>query len=254
MSGVDPGQGRFRRVPPRSGDTRRRPSRNEKVRGSNPLSSTKPKPRLTCTNVPDQAGFRHCHSASFSLGAPPRAPRGLSKRVQTVQTGPVGRGSEVVCVDVRSRQRGVSHPGLNGGYVDTACERLAVWDATPRTSGLADLIVDTSQCDPAVAARLIDVPVRYQASSPVTATALRYDSLEHVLTLRAGCQPLCERRPDGRGRTTQDPGDLGPDAAAHRSGQAAGGPAGRRLPEVVERARAARPGGPGSSGEPSRSH
>ena len=36
MSGVGPGQGRFRRVLPRSGDRWRRSSRNEKVRGSNP--------------------------------------------------------------------------------------------------------------------------------------------------------------------------------------------------------------------------
>jgi hypothetical protein len=41
MSAVGPGQGRFRRVLPRSGDTWRQSSRNEKVRGSNPLSSTK---------------------------------------------------------------------------------------------------------------------------------------------------------------------------------------------------------------------
>ena len=41
MSSVGPGQRRFRRVSPRSGDTWRRPSRNDKVRGSNPLSSTR---------------------------------------------------------------------------------------------------------------------------------------------------------------------------------------------------------------------
>jgi len=35
-------------------------------------------------------------------------------------------------------------------------DRLAVWDATSRRSGLADLMIDTSECDPAAAARLID--------------------------------------------------------------------------------------------------
>jgi len=44
--------------------------RNEKVRGSNPLSSTTGKPRLTCTNTVQQAGFRHCHSLFPRLRAP----------------------------------------------------------------------------------------------------------------------------------------------------------------------------------------
>ena len=48
MSAVGPDQSRFRQGLPRSGDTWRRSSRNEKVRGSNPLSSTKPAGQRPC--------------------------------------------------------------------------------------------------------------------------------------------------------------------------------------------------------------
>ena len=40
--------------------------------------------------------------------------------VQTVQTSPVSGGSEVVQVEVRSRDRGVPHPRLNGYRVNSA--------------------------------------------------------------------------------------------------------------------------------------
>ena len=48
--------------------------RNEKARGSNPLSSTHRKPRPTSTYVPARAGFSHCHSPPTPFRASPRAP------------------------------------------------------------------------------------------------------------------------------------------------------------------------------------
>ena len=50
--------------------------------------------------------------------------------VQAVQAGLVGSGAEVVQIHVRRGDRGVSHPGLNGGEVDSAgepetCRRMA---------------------------------------------------------------------------------------------------------------------------------
>jgi hypothetical protein len=51
---------------------RARPS--EKVRGSNPLSSTTPKPRPTSGNATAGAGFSLCHSAFLSECASPAPP------------------------------------------------------------------------------------------------------------------------------------------------------------------------------------
>ena len=44
--------------------------RNEKARGSNPLSSTRREPRPTSTNVAGRAGFRRCHRCPTSVRAP----------------------------------------------------------------------------------------------------------------------------------------------------------------------------------------
>ena len=48
----------------------RRGPRREKVRGSNPLSSTNPEPRPTCGNIAGEAGFVRCHSPLLRSGAP----------------------------------------------------------------------------------------------------------------------------------------------------------------------------------------
>ena len=92
--------------------------RNEKVRGSNPLSSTRREPRPTSPNAADRAGFRRCHWCPTSVRVPPVYPGAF----QTVQTGPVGRGLELVHVEVRRR---------DGRVPIEACTVLG---STPRAS------------------------------------------------------------------------------------------------------------------------
>ena len=56
--------------------------------------------------------------------------------VQTVQTSPIGRGSEVVQIKVRGRDRGVPHPGLDGYRINSAGQ--------PQACGRVAQVVDAS--------------------------------------------------------------------------------------------------------------
>ena len=95
--------------------------RNEKVRGSNPLSSTRREPRPTSVNVAEPGGVSSLSLVPDLGSCTPRVPRS----VQTVQTRPVGGGAEVVQVEVRRRDRRVAHPGLHGAGIHAAGEPQA---------------------------------------------------------------------------------------------------------------------------------
>ena len=82
--------------------------RNEKVRGSNPLSSTRRQPRPTSVNVAGRAGFRHGHRFPTSVRVPPG--------VQAVQTGAIGGVPRHAGRGSWSRSTR-AHPGLHGAGV-----------------------------------------------------------------------------------------------------------------------------------------
>ena len=69
--------------------------RNEKARGSNPLSSTRREPRPTSVNVAGRAGFRRCHWFA-DLGSDSRTPvyPSVAWRYQTVGTSSAAVGGE----------------------------------------------------------------------------------------------------------------------------------------------------------------
>ena len=71
---VRPGQGVVLRDSPRISETSSQRPPSEKVRGSNPLSSTNQRPRLTCTNVADQTGFVIVIRLRSPSAHPPRTP------------------------------------------------------------------------------------------------------------------------------------------------------------------------------------
>ena len=77
--GCRPRSARFRRVLPRSGKAWSGLSRNEKVRGSNPLSSTTPAPRLTCGNAHTSAALIGHHAWSGPERVPHVCPRLLRR-------------------------------------------------------------------------------------------------------------------------------------------------------------------------------
>jgi hypothetical protein len=144
MSSVGPGQGRFCRDLPRSGESWRRVSRNEKVRGSNPLSSTNGTPSHLQEH-PGEAGSFYCQSAFLSRCAPPAPQR------ETLQSRPVRGRAEVVQVDLRGGDRGVPEPGLDGDGIDAARQPEArrgvpqiVDPATRRSRRPADCLVELS--------------------------------------------------------------------------------------------------------------
>ena len=94
--------------------------RNEKARGSNPLSSTRREPRPTSMNVAGRAGFVVAIGARPPRFVSPRVPRG----VPTVQTG--GRsGSRRSATAVRPRLR----------YVDMGHHDTSTSPGSPFTTG-----------------------------------------------------------------------------------------------------------------------
>ena len=92
--------------------------RNEKVRGSSPLSSTHLKMAF------DQAKHvehRRIRLLSFRLDPRPRPPGG-PRTIQTSQSGLVSGRSHVMEVQVRSRNRRVPHPRLHRDRIDSASQ------------------------------------------------------------------------------------------------------------------------------------
>jgi hypothetical protein len=90
--------------------------RNEKVRGSSPLSSTFFVPPLTRRDARCTCDFHACDSLAPGSGVPPLCAPGRS----ALQTSPIGRGSEVVQIKVRGRDRSVPHPRLHGCRINSA--------------------------------------------------------------------------------------------------------------------------------------
>ena len=89
--------------------------RNEKVRGSSPLSSTRSYPALTRCGTGAVANLRDVIRTPLLACAPFVLPA-----VQTVQTGPICRGSQMVQIEVGSGNRCVSHPCLYGHRINSA--------------------------------------------------------------------------------------------------------------------------------------
>jgi hypothetical protein len=89
--------------------------RNEKVRGSSALSSTVHDRALTRCDTTTTRESATCHSDSTTSRAPCVAPA-----VQAVQTGPIGRGSWMVKIEVGGGNRCVSHPCLYGYRINSA--------------------------------------------------------------------------------------------------------------------------------------
>ena len=137
--------------------------RNEKVRGSNPLSSTHSKSGLTRSNAASASRISaHC---AFRLDRACRVPPVCPAAVQTVQSGPVGRGAQVMQVEVRGRDRRVPHPGLHRRRIDAASQ--------PQAGGRVPQVVDP----PALARSSAQASVRLNAVAcswwPVSVTNSR---------------------------------------------------------------------------------
>jgi hypothetical protein len=88
--------------------------RNEKVRGSNPLSSTRRQPRPTSIDVLGRAGFRRCQWFPTSVGVPPctrgagPGPAPAALRVALSRGGPTpGRAGRGAVGDELARGSGV---------------------------------------------------------------------------------------------------------------------------------------------------
>ena len=86
--------------------------RNEKVRGSNPLSSTRREPRPTSGNAAGRAGFRRCHWFPTSVRVPPVYPGAFrrSKPARSDRTPTLSRQS--------SPRGSISVPTSRGQLID----------------------------------------------------------------------------------------------------------------------------------------
>jgi hypothetical protein len=88
--------------------------RNEKVRGSNPRSSTTREPRPTSANAETRAGFRHCRLPFLRLRAPPVPPGREFSRSKPAESAPVPRTWRyrfVVAMDSWPIHAGTLFPG-----------------------------------------------------------------------------------------------------------------------------------------------
>ena len=94
--------------------------RNEKVRGSNPLSSTPADPGLTRPYASRVGESERCHRPG-----PPVVRPLFARVVQTGQSGPVSRRSQVVQIEICRCHRVGPHPGLHGHRIDAPSEPQA---------------------------------------------------------------------------------------------------------------------------------
>ncbi len=95
--------------------------RNEKVRGSNPLSSTHRNRAPTRPDANRRTESHDCHSDSTPVRVPPSVP----PSVQTSQSSLVSRRSEMVQIEVRRRDRRVPHPRLDRHRIHPASQPQA---------------------------------------------------------------------------------------------------------------------------------
>jgi hypothetical protein len=101
-----------------------------------PLTPPSSNRALTRCHTENPRESARCHSDSTTLRVPPVCPA-----VQTVQTGSIGRGSQMVQIEVGGGNRCVSHPCLYGhrinsaGQPETGCRMPQIMDATAMRDG-----------------------------------------------------------------------------------------------------------------------